>query len=284
MQWYNMDSNNIITTINSVAEKIYSSVEGELYPLLDKIVIITPEILNQEPLKNMFFEDKNVALTLVASSFVTFFILYLAFSRIVSMYTGEESESLWKIILRIVICSILMSTSFYICKEILTINDLFTKVIESALNDVANTEVSFANLKEIITDLSEYMSKDFISIDGLIKGLISFGTVSLVINFSIRYATIIFLILISPIAFIMGASNLTIGIFKYWLKLLITNLLTQSVVLIIISIPLSFKSIDDIMFKIVLVGSIYILYKLNNITKEIIGMLGNSIKSARGGK
>lgn len=279
-----MDSNNIISTINQVAEKIYSSVEGELYPLLDKIVIITPEILRQEPLKNMFFEDKNIALTLVASSFITFFILYLAFSRIISMYTGEETESLWKIILKIIIWSILMSTSYYICKEILTINNLFTQVVESALNDVTNTEVSFANLKEIITDLGEYMSKDFISIDGLIKGLISFGTVSLVINFSIRYATIIFLILISPIAFIMGASSLTIGIFKSWLKLFLTNLLTQSVVLVIISIPLSFKNINDIMFKIVLVGAIYMLYKLNNITKDLFGNLGTAIKNSRGGK
>ena len=279
-----MDSSNIISTINQVAEKIYSSVEGELYPLLDKIVIITPEILNQEPLKNMFFEDKNIALTLVASSFITFFVLYLAFSRIISMYTGEETESLWKVVLKIIIWSILMSTSYYICKEILTINDLFTKVVESALNDVTNTEVSFTNLKEIITDLGEYMSKDFISIDGLIKGLISFGTVSLVINFSIRYATVIFLILISPISFIMGASNLTIGIFKAWLKLFITNLLTQSVVLVIISIPLSFKSINDIMFKIVLVGSIYMLYKLNNITKDLFGTLGTTIKNSRGGR
>lgn len=264
-----MEANNIISTINTVAEKIFSSVEGQLYPLLDKIVIITPSILKQEPLKNMFIEDKAIAMTLVATSFITFFVLYFAFSRIVSMYSGEETENLWKNIIQIILFAILTSTSYYICKEILNINHLFTEVVKSALEDVTENKITFENLKEVIKELDEYMSSDFISIDGMIKGLISFGTVSLVLNFSIRYVTIIFLLLISPIAFMMGASQLTRGLLNTWLKLLITNLLTQVVTIVIISIPLAFRSIDSITFKIVLVGTIYMLYKINNLTREL---------------
>lgn len=273
-----MNANNIIEAINIVAQKIFSSVEGELYPLLDKIIIITPDILKQEPLKNIFFEDKNVAMTLVATSFITFFIVCFALSRIISMYTGKEIENSWQEILRLVLCSILMSTSYYICKEILNINNLFTNIILGVGEDITGQKISFENFREVITDLEKYMSTDFISVDGMIKGLISFGTITLVLNFAIRYVTVIFLLFISPVAFILASSDMTINIFKSWLRLLITNLITQSIVLIIIMIPLSFKKINDITFKVVLVGTIYILYRLNNILKELLGNMSNNSK------
>lgn len=271
-----MGTNNIIETINIVAQKIFSSVEGELYPLLDKIVIITPDILKQEPLKNMVFEEKNVAMTLVATSFITFIVVCFTLSRIISMYTGKETQNTWQIILRIIICSILMSTSYYICKEILNINNLITSIILSVGEDITGKNISFESFKEVITNLEKYMTNDFISIDGMIKGLISFGTITLVLNFAIRYATIIFLLFVSPIAFIFAASDMTISIFKSWFKLLITNLITQIVVIIIIIIPLSFKKVDSIIFKIVLVGTIYILYRLNNIIKDLFGNILNN--------
>lgn len=278
-----MNVNNIIDTINIVAQKIFSSVEGELYPLLDKIIIITPDILKQEPLKNMFFEDKNVAMTLVATSFIVFFVVCFVLSRLISMYSGREVENIWQSVIRLVICSILMSTSYYICKQILNINSIFTEIVSSAGKDITGQSISFESFRETITDLGKYMSSDFISIDGMIKGLISFGTITLVLNFSIRYVTIIFLLLISPIAFMLAASDVTIDIFKSWLKLLVTNLLIQSVVIIIISIPLAFNKINNVMFKIVLVGTIYMLYRLNNIIKELLGNISRNTNKLRRG-
>lgn len=278
-----MNVNNIIDTINIVAQKIFSSVEGEIYPLLDKIIIITPDILKQEPLKNMLFEDKNVAMTLVATSFIVFFVVYFVLSRLISMYSGREVENIWQSVIRLVICSILMSTSYYICKEILNINSIFTEIVSSAGKDITGKNISFENFRGTITNLGKYMSSDFISIDGMIKGLISFGTITLVLNFSIRYVTVIFLLLISPIAFMLAASDVTIDIFKSWLKLLVTNLLMQSVVIIIISIPLAFNKINNVMFKIVLVGTIYMLYRLNNIIKELLGNISRNTNRLRRG-
>lgn len=266
-----MSTTNIIESINVVSEKIFKEVEGKIYSLLDKILIITPDILKKEPLKNLFFENKQSGIIMVASSLILFFIVYFAFLKLSSMYTGSESENTFKFIIRLVISSILMSTSFYICYEMLNINHLFTEIIRSVCKEAIGREVSFNNLRETITNLQKYMSNDFISIDGMIKGLISFGAISLVLNFSIRYATIIFLILVSPIAFILSSSNITFGIFKSWFKLFVLNLLTQSVVIIILAIPLAFKKLDDMMFKIVLVGSIYILYRLNNFIKDLFG-------------
>jgi len=274
-----MNTSNIIDAINTVAEKIFKEVEGEVYVLLDKLLVITPEILNQEPLKNLFFESKQSGVIILTSSFLIFFTLYFVFLKISSMYTGTETENIFKFIIRIIISAILMSTSFYICYEILHINYLFTEVIKGLCQDAVGGTVSFYNLKETITDLGKYMSNDFLSIDGMIKGLISFGAINLVLNFSIRYATIIFLILLSPLAFMFSASNITLGFFKSWMKTFILNLMIQSIVMVILTIPLSFKEKNDIMFKIVMVGTIYILYKLNNFTKELFGNMYQEFNS-----
>ena len=114
------------------------------------------------------------------------------------------------------------------------------------------------------------MNNDIFSVDGVIKGIISFGAVSLLINFSIRYVTIIFLIAISPIVFIFSANNFMKGIFDVWIKMFITSLSIQIIVKFIIFIPISYKSKDTLLYKIILVGAIYLLYQVNNFTNQIL--------------
>ncbi|MBR6614022.1 MAG: hypothetical protein IKK84_04575, partial [Clostridia bacterium] len=52
------------------------------------------------------------------------------------------------------------------------------------------------------------------------------------------------------------------------------NLLMQNIVVVVLIIPLSFKNTDEIMYKIVLVGSIYLLYKINTFARELINISG----------
>lgn len=273
-----MDTSNIMLTINFIAEKIFKEVETNVYELLDKLLIIGPNILKEEPLKNLFFENKTTGIVILSSSFLIFFAIYFAFSKINSMYLGTESENTFKFIIRTIISVILMSSSFYICYEILNINYLFTEIIKSSCSDLIKKDISFISLRETIIDLEKYMTEDFISLDGMIKSMISFGAISLVLNFSIRYATIIFLIILSPLAFMMSTSNLTLGIFKAWIKIFVTNLLIQPIVIILLSIPLAFKNINEVMFKIVLVGTIYMLYRINNFTKELFLNISQDFK------
>ena len=117
--------------------------------------------------------------------------------------------------------------------------------------------------------IEDLLNSDMLSLDGIIKGVISFGSISILINFAIRYVTVIFLIIISPFAFASLSSELTLGIFKTWIKTLIVSLMTQVIVKFIILIPMLYKNVNSMMYKIILVGSIYIIYKINNFTKEI---------------
>ncbi len=266
-----MVTENIINSINIVVEKIYKSVEGQVYELLDKIAIITPEILEKEPLSKIYGKDGNSIFIIICTALITFYCVCYMFSRLISMYNGKKAEGIYKFILKLIVAIVLMQSSLFIVETVLNINSIVTSAVNAAGKEITGEEISFESLKEKITDLDKYMKQDFISLDGMIKSFIAFGAVTLLINFSVRYVTIIFIIIIAPFGIVFIASHITVGISKAWIKLFITSIVTQIIVQIILIIPLSFKNINTVIFRIVLVGTIYLLYRLNNFVKDILG-------------
>ena len=272
-----MEVTNIINAINIIAEKIFKSVEGEVFKGLDDLLIINSEILDKEPLKTLFVKSDDKGLIILAISFVIFFLIYYIISRIIAMYNGENIDNIFKYILRIIICVICSASSLFILEQILLINGVLTEVISSIGKDLTGEAICFESLRELVLNLDEYMSEEALSIDGIIKGVISFGATTILITFAIRYVTIIFLIFVSPIAIMFAASSATYGIFKSWIKMLCGNLFMQNVVVIILMIPLAVRNVDNNLFKIILVGSIYLLYKINNFSKELLGNISEQI-------
>ena len=48
-----MNAQDIINSLNSVSEKLFKSIESEVFTYLDKLVGITPDIFKEEPLKKI---------------------------------------------------------------------------------------------------------------------------------------------------------------------------------------------------------------------------------------
>ena len=71
-----MDTQNIINSLNTVSEKLFKSIEGEVYSRIDDLVNITPKIYKEQPLKDFFFQDKINLLVLIANSLILFYIIY----------------------------------------------------------------------------------------------------------------------------------------------------------------------------------------------------------------
>ncbi|MNI99747.1 hypothetical protein D3C73_1589090 [compost metagenome] len=65
------------------------------------------------------------------------------------------------------------------------------------------------------------------------------------------------------------SSNISSGFFKTWLKLFIVNMLVQIITKIFLIIPLVYKDTNSLMYKIILVGSIYLIYKVTYFTKDL---------------
>lgn len=272
-----MDVQNIINSLNSVAEKLFRSIEGQVYEEIDKIVNIAPNIFKDEPLKNIFSQDKVSILIVIANALILFYIIYFAFSKMISVYNGNKSQSVYNFVIRLVLVTFLVNSSYLILKEVINLNYIFTDSIDKALEQIAGTSINFENLKESILKINDLLKSDMLSLNGVIKGVISFGSISILISFAVRYVTIIFLLIISPFAFVSLSSNLTVGIFKTWIKTLFVTLMVQVVVKFVIFIPIMYKHTSSLSYKVVLVGAIYILYKVNNFTREIFAKISSDL-------
>ena len=271
-----MDVNNILNSINVIAEKIFKSVEGEVYELLDKLFNISPDILKEDPLKKLIKSDLNDNVVLLLSSLVILFVIVYLITRMISMYNGNEQENIFRFMLKIGVSLIISTSSFYIIETILNLNSMLTDVILSIGEDIVTEKVCFVSLKEVIVDLDSFMVSDFLSLDGMIKGIVSFGATAILLTLIIRYVTVIILIVISPVAFMLAASDSTYSLFFSWCKTFLVNLLMQQVISVILIIPLALKKTDETMYKIVLTGSMYLLYRINNFSKELLS--GWSVK------
>ena len=270
-----MEANDIITNLNYLLEKVFKSIEGEIFKTLDKLTIIGPEILKEEPLKNIVFENKVNGLVIIANTLILFFVIYYVFKQLIGIYNGNKIESIYVFIIRIIIVCIIVNFSYYICEEILNIFRILGESIDTYASDLINKKVTFENLKDSIINIENIINTDLVSLDGIIKGIISFGSVSILISFSVRYVTVIFLIIISPLAFVCLSSNLTSGIFNMWVKMLIVNLTVQIGIKLLIFIPLAYKNQNDIIYKIILVGTISLIYKFNIFIKELLARISN---------
>lgn len=270
-----MEANDIITNLNYLLEKVFKSIEGEIFKTLDKLTTIGPEILKEEPLKNIVFENKVNGLVIIANTLILFFVIYYVFKQLIGIYNGNKIESIYVFIIRIIIVCIIVNFSYYICEEILNIFGILGESIDTYASDVINKKVTFENLKDSIINIENIINTDLVSLDGIIKGIISFGSVSILISFSVRYVTVIFLIIISPLAFVCLSSNLTSGIFNMWVKMLIVNLTVQIGIKLLIFIPLAYKNQNDIIYKIILVGTISLIYKFNIFIKELLARISN---------
>lgn len=272
-----MNSENIINSLNTVSEKLFKSMDGEVYSKIDKLVNITPKIFKDPPLKEVFFQDKVNLLILIANSLILFYVIYFIVLKLISVYNGNKSQSVYMFVLKLIIVSVLVNSSYYLCEEVINLISLFTDCVDGGLNSIVGNAINFENLKETIINIDDFMKADMLSLDGIIKGVISFGSISILINFAIRYVTIIFLVIISPFAFASLSSELTIGIFNTWIRTFFVTLMVQVIVKFIIFIPLLYKNINSTLYKAILVGSLYIIYRINNFTKEIFSRITSGI-------
>lgn len=264
-----MDVNNIISSISILSEKIFKSVEGEIYELLDKIILIGPNLLKDKPLNKIFFPSGVNAIIIVANSLIIFYATYYMLTRIISMYNGNAVESVYKFVIKLVIITLLVNNSYSICVEILNFNEVLNEAVDKACENITKKEVSFKNLKEEITSIDDLKKDTDISIETIIKNMLSLMSISLLITFAVRYVTIIVLVILAPFAFVCLTSNITRGISKSIGKMFFTNLLFQLFIKLLLVLPIVFTDKTTIMYKIVLIGTMYMLYKANSFVREI---------------
>ena len=273
----------IINTINSIFEMLFSSIDNNLYSVLDKITFINSDIITDKNFENIFGTSTSNGILLIANSLLLGFILYYAFKYLMSHITYQRVDSPFSFIIKIILFGICMNFSFFIVQLLLDLNSNISLAIRSLGKNLFNSEISFSQLINTInTHISvDTSSLNIFSVDGLIKITLSIYLLNLVFSYSFRYIMVKVFILLSPFAFLSLCLENTSFFFKSWLKNLFSLLFIQIIVSLVLLILFSLDfSSSNLFNKFVYVGGIYSLIKANSFVREFIGGVSTNISQS----
>lgn len=279
-----MDNNNvtqtIISTINNIFEQLFSSIDNNLYSTFDKITFINSDILKDNYFRNIFGTSTTNGILLIANSLLIAIIIYFAIKYFLAHFTYSKIESPKQFIFKLIIFGICMNFSYFLLEKFL---DLFYDISLSIQNigeSIFQKNISFSTLINTINS-TIYIggaSINIFSVNGLLKGTLTFTLLSLVFSYSFRYIMIKVFVLISPFAIFSLCLDNTSWFFKAWIKNLFSLLLIQIIVSLILVILFSVNtSNNDLFSKFIYIGGIYALIKANSFVREFIGGISTNI-------
>jgi len=276
----------ILNTINTLLGNLFSSVDNNLYPVLDNMLFINSDILENTFISKIFGTSSSNGILLIANSLILGFALYYSIRLMFAYYTGSEVEKPGEFIFKLLLYSILLNCSYFLCEEILAINnDISGSILEIGKN-LFKKDISFVSLIDIVNSnlYNEGITFTIFSLDGIIKSIISVGIFNLMVSYSLRYIMIKVFILICPFAILSLINKSTSWFFKTWMRSFLSLLFVQILVAIILLLPFGIskdlsKNPADIFNKLVLLGSIYGLIKANDYVREFMGGISTNVQT-----
>lgn len=270
----NSTSNTILSTINELFSSLFSSIDTSIYTALDDIAFINTDILNSTYFEKILGGSSNTSILIVANAVLIGFVLYFAVRHLLSSFAIVESTNPFKFIIKLILVGICMNCSFFLCEQIINISSLVSTSIRDVASELLNTDICFSRLIEIsnsIIHIEERIPNVF-SIDGILKTIVSVGVINLIFMYAIRYILIKVFILISPFAILTLSLRSTSVIFKSWIKCLVSLLFTEVFASLILFVMFSINfNGGSILPKLLFIGAIFALMKVNNYVREFIG-------------
>lgn len=270
----------ILKTINLLIGNLLSSIDNNLYKILDNIVFIDSNILKDKHFFEIFGTSSTNGILLIANSLVLGFLLYFAIKYLLSNLTYITLESPSQFIFKLIIVTICMNSSFFILEQIINLNSNITLAIREIGENLFNKKICFSSLVSIInSNISVNISSiDIFSLDGIIKTTLTMSLLNLVLSYSYRYIMLKLFILLTPFALISSCLNSTSWFFKSWIKNIFSLLFIQIIVSIILLLIFSMDiSTNNILTKFLYIAAINILIKANSLAREFIGGVSTSI-------
>ena len=267
-------------TINTLLQNLFSSVDNSLYSVLDDITFIDSDILDTPYFDKIFGTSSENGLLLIANSLLLGILLYFSIKYLFSNLTYSPIESPKQFIFKLIIFGICMNFSGAIVEQLISLLSNISLAIRELGESLFNTEICFANLINKLNNTISINSNslNIFSLDGIIKGTLTFSLLNLVFSYSLRYITIKIFVLLSPFAFLSLSLENTSWFFKAWLRNFFSLFFIQILVSLILLILFSMDySSDKFVIKFIYIGGIYALIRANSLVKEFIGGLSTNL-------
>lgn len=262
---------------------MFSSIDNNIYSLLDELTFIDTNILNNPTIDKLLNSNLANSLIAISNALLIGFAVYYCIKLLYSHFSYTQIEKPYQFIFKFLIFSICINSSYFICEQILNINYLISGSIREIGNNIFNTNISFNNLILNLNSIIsiEQDSFNIFSVDGIIKGFISFGLFNLVFSYALRYIMVKVFVLISPFAFLTLTNYSTSWFFRSWLRNFIGLLLLQSLIALILLVIFSVDyNSSNLLSKFMYIGGIYALSRANIYIKELIGGISIDVSNA----
>ena len=279
-----MESNNLSTTIantiNELIQNLFSSIDNNIYSYIDDIIFLNTDVLSNNNFED-FFNTSSNSILIISNALILAYLLYYCVKLFLSYYSGTQVQKPYQFIFKLVLCSIIMNSSYFICEQFINITDLLTKSLQEVGSNFVSKTISF---KTLVTELNSVISingnsLDVFSLTGILKSFCSIGLISLMFSYSIRLIMIKVFIILSPFAILSASLDSFSWFFKSWFKSFFALLFMQFFITIILIVTLSLNFSNNIISKFLYVSSIYALTKSNTYIRHLIGGISSEFNT-----
>ncbi len=276
----------IIQAINTIFQTIFSSIDKNIYSVLDEVTFIDTNILNTSYFRSIFGTSTANGILLIANSLILGFLLYYCARLLLSNLLITQVERPTSFIFKLIVFGIFMNSSMFICEQCIFLVSSISSAICDLGSNLFGSSISFLGLVEKLNVMIEIEENSFtiFSIDGLLKSILSISFLNLTFTYAIRYIMIKVFVLISPFAFLSLSISATSSFFKAWIKCFISLLLVQILVSLVLVIIFSIDfSSTNIFSKFLICGAVFSLLKANSYVREFMGGISTDLSNGLSG-
>ena len=276
----NFATQTIISTINSIFEQLFSSLDNNLYETLDKITFINSDILKTNYFENILGTSTTNGILLISNSLLIAYLLYYSIRYLLSHFTYSEIESPKEFIFKLIIYGICMNFSYFLLEQFINIIYYISIAIRNIGANIFSQNICFSQIINNINNSLSFSqnSINIFSLNGLLKGATTLSLLHLVLSYSLRYIMIKIFTLLSPFAILSLSLKNTSWFFKVWAKNLFSLLFIQILIALILTLLFTTDySSGDLLSKFIYLGGIYALIKANSFVREFIGGISTNI-------
>ena len=269
----------LLQSINTIFSSLISSINNNIYLILDDLLFINTSICDDKNLLGILGNESGAGIIFICNGLIYGFILYYAFSLILSYLTFAQVQKPSSFLFKLFLCAIAINSCKLICYSTIFVNSSISSALRSVGENLFNTPICFSNLIEKLNTII-YTEDAFnlFTFKGLIKAFISIGFVNLAISYSLRYVMIKVFILISPFAILSLSIDKFSWIFKAWCKTFLSLLFLQILVALILLITFSLDfNQNDVFSELIYIGAIFSLIRANSFLKEFMGGLSTDV-------
>lgn len=273
MENYSNITSSIINTINTIFTNLFSSIDNNIYNVLDDITFVSSDILYDSYFEKILGTSSSNGILLISNSLLFGFILYYSIKYLLAHFTYKSVENPLQFVFKVIIFGICINFSYFLIKIYLDLISNITLAIRGIGEDLFNKNICFSELiLEVNNTIFMNTSLNIFSLDGIIKASLTTSLLNLLFTYSFRYVMIKIFVLLTPFAILSLILDSTSWFFRAWLKNIFSLLFIQIIVAIVLLILFSMDySSNNLMTKFIYVGAIYSLIKANSFVRDFIG-------------